>query len=213
MHKLLSQLLTRFAAAALTFAVALCATLSWRALPAPRLPPHTSAGAFAGLTQAAVETPMSPEHAAEAVGRYWIFRRGFAPTEHDIRRPLAIPAPDENLIAFGCVTLTVSLDDARRLRLNGDKAGSLHDPASLNVKLEGIFDEREANRAYKPGMEYRTELPSGERIDRTVIIDAAASSSYGEILELVSLLERTGANPIVLHTGDRRAYAWEAMPE
>ena len=213
MRKLLPQLLTRFAAAALTFTVAACAAFAWRTLPAPRLPPRSSAGVFAGLTQASVETPMWPEHAAEAADHYWIFRRGLSRSEHDIKRPVAIDAPDENLITFGCVTLVVSMDDARRLKLNLDHAGSLDDTAALYAKLTNIFGEREANRAFKPGMEYRTELPARERIDRTVIIDAPASSRYGEILELVSFLERTGANPVVLHTGDRRVYDQAAIPE
>jgi hypothetical protein len=213
MRKLLPQLLIRFAAFALAFAVAASATLLWRALPALRLSPGASAEIFAGLTQASIENPMWPEHAEDAAGDYWIFRRGLSASKADVNRPVAIPAPDDNLITFGCVTLIVSVDETRRLNLNLDHVGSLDDPAALSVKLASIFWERGANRAYKPGMEYRTELPSHERIDRTVIINAPASLRYGEILELVSLLERTGANPIVLHTGDSRIYQWELIPE
>lgn len=213
MRKLLSQLLTRFAVAALTFAVASSATLIWQTLPALRLPSDSSAEIFAVVTRAGVETPMWPKHAEEAAGHYWIFRRNFSKSKHDINRPVAIPAPDDNLITFGCLTLTVSVDETRRLNLNGDNAGSLDDPVALNAKLTSLFWEREVNRAYRQGMEYRTEIPSSERIDRTVIIDAPASLRYDEILELVSFLERTGANPVVLHTGDSRAYRWEVVVE
>jgi hypothetical protein len=209
MRKLLPPLLTRFAALALTFAVASCATLVWQMLPARRLPREPSADVFAGLTRAGVEFPMWTKHAEEAAGHYWIFRRDFSESKHDINRPVASPAPDDNLISFGCITLTVTVDETRRLHLNTDTVGSLDDPAALEVKLTSFFGEREDNRAYKPGMEYRTEIPSSERIDRTVVINAPASLRYGEILELVSFLERTGANPVVLHTGDSSAYRWE----
>lgn len=204
MHKLLLQLLTRFVALALTFAIASCATLVWRTLPALRSSPASSAEPFAVLTRATVMTPMWLENPEPAASHYWILRRSLPDSRPDINRPVAVYKPDDNLLTFGCVTLTVSIDDARNLNMNGDRLGSLNDPSPLGVTMTSYFREREKHRAYRQGMEDRTELPARERIDRTVILVAPASLRYGEILELVSFLERTGAAPVVLQIdGDR----------
>jgi biopolymer transport protein ExbD len=200
MNKLLSKLPTRFASFALAFVVGSCASLVWRALPALRRQP--AAERVAVLTRASVESPMWPERAETAAGHYWIFRRSVHVPQPGIERPVAVNLTDENLLSFGCVTLTVSVDKTRRLTLNGDAAGSLDDPAALHTRLASIYREREENRAYRSGMEQRADISAGERIDRTVILDAPASLGYGEILELVNSLERAGAKPVILQTGD-----------
>ncbi|MCA1565502.1 MAG: hypothetical protein LC803_07675 [Acidobacteria bacterium] len=213
MQKLLLQLLTRFVALALAFAVASCATLIWRVLPALRLSPGSSGEVFAVLTRATVMTPMWPENPEPAAGHYWILRRGFRDSRPDINRPVALSRRGDNSLTFGCFSLTVSIDDARSLNMHGDCLGSLNDPSPLGARLASIFWDREAHHSYIPGMEDRAELPARERIDRTVILHTPASLRYGEILELVNFLERAGATPVILQIGGDRGLPCLAIQE
>jgi hypothetical protein len=86
--------------------------------------------------------------------------------------------------------------------LNGDDAGSLGDPSKLAQLLTTFFHERELHRAYRPGMEHRPEVPLSGRIQKTVMLVAPAALKYGELIEFVSIVEQTGASPIVLQVGD-----------
>jgi hypothetical protein len=196
-RKLLARLLTRFAAFALAFAVATCAALLWRTVRAPRSSPDSSVALFAVLTRADAQNPVGAEGAGATAWHYWILRHSFAEAQPASNRPVASYRPETSLITFNCVTITVLVDDARRLHLQGESFGTLDEPAALGAKLASLFRDREVYRADKQGR----ELPVSGRIERTVIIYPADSLKYGEILELVNFLERTGATPIILQTG------------
>jgi hypothetical protein len=88
------------------------------------------------------------------------------------------------------------------LNLNTDAAGSLDDPSKLTIRVAEIFSERASNRAYRPGMEHRSELPSHERIEKTIIVAPSPTLSYGEVLEVLRLVEQAGARPVVLQVGE-----------
>jgi hypothetical protein len=200
MRRLTAHLWPRLVAFASAFVFALGTTSTWQSFRAP-VPSHHAPAELAGvLTPAIVETPW-PERFSLAWGEHWVFRRREIARELDVNRPIAAPAPDPSAVSFGCVTLRVTVDAARRLTLNGDDLGALDDPRGLTELLTAFFREREVNRAYKPGMEYRSDIPESERIERTVVIVASASLSYGEVLELLSLIERAGASPVVLQVG------------
>lgn len=201
MHKLTSHLLLRLAAAALSFAVALVATSAWRRLTV--FPTPGSSQTLIGVLSPAVITErMSPGGLMDKDSRFWILRRGQSTAEFDVNRPVDLQTFDENVIHTGCATLIVTLDEARKLKLNDEDTGSLDHPSELISTLSEFFRERELNRAYRPGMEYRSDIPTRERIEKTVLIMPSASLMYGDVLELVSILEQTGASPIVLQVGD-----------
>jgi len=203
MHKLISHVLPRLTAIALTFAVALVATFVGRILPVFQLPPDSPPELFGVLTPAVIGEPMWPVGLVSSKGQFWIFRRQASAAELDINQPVPLPTPSANSISTGCQTLAVTIDTARKLHLNNtDYVGSLDDPSALAVRLIEIFREREINRAYKPGMEYGSEIPSNERIEKTVVILPSASLTYAEVIELLSIIERTGANPVVLQVGE-----------
>jgi hypothetical protein len=200
-RKLTSHLLPRLLAVAFTFMGALLATSVWRiAFPQPS-PPDSSTEVVGILTPAIGENPW-PEPTGLAWGELWIFRREEVARELNINQPVAVPTPDANVVRFGCVTPRIVVNAERRLYLNTDEFGSIQDPSRLTEFLTKIFAERETHRAYKPGMEHRPDLPPHERIEKTVVVLPSAELTYGELMELLSRIERTGANPIVLQFGD-----------
>jgi hypothetical protein len=199
MRKLTAPLLLRLAAITLTFAVAVSITFVWRIVPVLRSP--DSSPSLIGVLTPAVVEPQPPVTASDETIN-WIFRRGQLAVEFDVMRPVALSTPDANVIDAGCATLVVTLDETRKLKLNMDDAGTIDDPSRLKTWLTHIFYEREINLAYRPGLEYRSEIPVRERIVKNIIIVPAASLKYGEVLQLLRIVEQAGADPIVLHTGD-----------
>ncbi|HEX8459233.1 MAG TPA: hypothetical protein VF656_18220 [Pyrinomonadaceae bacterium] len=200
MRKSTASLLSRLAAITLGFTVAVSVTFVWRIVPSLR--PLDSSMSLSGVLTPAGSEPSPWSAEVEDATINWIFRRGQLATEFDAARPVALPTPDANLISAGCATLVVTLDETRKLRLNTEDMGALDDPSKLKARLTEIFYEREINLAYRPGMEERSEIPTRERILKTIVIVPAASLKYGEVLRLVRVVEQTGAAPIVLHTGD-----------
>ncbi|HEY0082744.1 MAG TPA: hypothetical protein VGB61_08140, partial [Pyrinomonadaceae bacterium] len=153
MRRLTAHLLPRLIALVSTFVFALGTTSVRQSFHVPPPSSHDSPAQLAGvLTAATVETPW-PERFNLAWGEHWVFRRREIVRELDVNQPIAAPAPDPNAVSFGCVTLRVAVDAARRLTLNGDDLGSLDDPHRLTELLTAFLREREVNRAYKPGME------------------------------------------------------------
>jgi len=198
---LMRWVLLRLITIILTFAVALSVTFGWQLLPVFHSSPDSSQRLIGVLTPAIIE-PGWAGRLVETESPFWVFRRENLAAKFDVNYPVALPTPNVNLISTGCQTLVITMDEARKLKLNIDDVGSLNDPSLLERRLLGIFRERESYRAYKPGMEYRSELPSHERIEKTILIIAPSSLSYGEVLELVSIVEQTGASPVVLQAGD-----------
>ena len=98
------------------------------------------------------------------------------------------------------LTLLVEVRPDRSLLLNRDEYGSLDDPAALLKKLRDLFTSREAQRAYRQGMETRTDLPESERVEKTVLVHERGSIDQGELAKLVAELKATGANPVSVLT-------------
>jgi len=104
--------------------------------------------------------------------------------------------------AISCGLLVVTVDNNRRLSLRGLELGSLDDLRELQATLISIFAQRAAFRAYRPGLDLNSDIPEDERIEKTVLIKAPRSLSYGEVCDLIAVVKATGASPIGLVTED-----------
>src|SRR6266403_579526 len=72
------------------------------------------------------------------------------PTQRDPNEDLSRLKPNP-------LTLVVSISNDLQLKLNQDNIGSVNDTAPLSQKLTQVFQERKSQRAYKPGMETRSD--------------------------------------------------------
>ncbi len=112
-----------------------------------------------------------------------------------------LPAPPVNdpRVRPDINTLVVSIQPDRTLKLNNlTDVGTLEDLAPLSLKLRSVFAERLRNRAYRPDMVLRFDLPEQERIQKTVFIKAPRSIRYGEVTRVIDGLKGAGAQPIGL---------------
>jgi biopolymer transport protein ExbD len=115
----------------------------------------------------------------------------------------AEPQPQDNqMIKPNPLTLVVTVDSDMKLKLNTEDAGSVNEPAPLSGRLAQIFQDRRNNRAYKPGMESRMDLPEEERIEKTVFVKAPRSLKYGEVVKVIDAIKGAGANPVGLQIDD-----------
>lgn len=128
---------------------------------------------------------------------------GDAPSLFRVQIP-AEPDPNEDLSKLkpNPLTLVVSISPDLKLELNRQPAGTADDTATLTQTLTRVFQERRAQRAYKPGMETRTDVPEEERVERTIVVKAQRSTPYGRVVRLIDALKGAGANPIVLQIDD-----------
>ena len=112
-----------------------------------------------------------------------------------------LPAPPVNdpRVRPTDATLVVAIQPDRTLKLNNlTDVGTLEDLAPLSLKLRSVFAERLQNRAYRPDMVLRFDLPERERIEKTVFIKAPRSIRYGEVTRVIDGLKGAGAQPIGL---------------
>jgi len=116
----------------------------------------------------------------------------------------AEPDPNEDLrmLKPNPLTLVVSISGDLKLRLNMDDMGSVNDSAPLSVKLQQIFRQRKEVRAYKPGLETRTDLTEDERVEKTLTVKAPRSIKYGDVMKVIDAIKGAGAAPIVLQLDD-----------
>ncbi|HEY8185898.1 MAG TPA: biopolymer transporter ExbD, partial [Pyrinomonadaceae bacterium] len=77
------------------------------------------------------------------------------PTQRDPNEDLSQLKPNP-------LTLVVSISNDLQLKLNQDSLGSVNDTAPLSQKLVQLFQQRKETRAYKTGMETRTDVPESE---------------------------------------------------
>jgi biopolymer transport protein ExbD len=80
--------------------------------------------------------------------------------------------------------------------------GSVNDTAILSQKLRQVFQQRKEQRAYKPGMETRVEVPEEERIEKTVFIKAPRGMRYEDVVKVIDAIKGAGANPVGLQVDD-----------
>ena len=96
-------------------------------------------------------------------------------------------------------TLVVTIQQDRTLKLNNlSEMGTVDDLSPLSSKLRSIFEERTQQRAYRPDMLARLDVPESERIEKTVFIKAPRTMPYGEVIRVMDGLKATGAAPIGL---------------
>jgi biopolymer transport protein ExbD len=100
------------------------------------------------------------------------------------------------------LTLVVSISNDLQLKLNQDAMGSVNDTAILSQKLRQVFQQRKEQRAYKPGMETRVEVPEEERIEKTVFIKAPRGMRYEDVVKVIDAIKGAGANPVGLQVDD-----------
>jgi biopolymer transport protein ExbD len=96
----------------------------------------------------------------------------------------------------------VSISSDLQLRLNQDAMGSVNDTAPLSSKLRQVFQARKEQRAYKPGMETRVDVPEEERIEKTVFIKAPRGMRYEDVVKVIDAIKGAGANPVGLQVDD-----------
>ena len=117
------------------------------------------------------------------------------PTQRDPNEDLSQLKPNP-------LTLVVSISNDLQLKLNQDSIGSVNDTAPLSQKLLQLFQQRKETRAYKTGMETRTDLPEGDRIEKTVFVKAPRSTKYGDVVKVIDAIKGAGANPVGLQVDD-----------
>jgi biopolymer transport protein ExbD len=88
------------------------------------------------------------------------------------------------------------------LKLNQEDVGSVNDTSMLSGRLASVFRQRREQRAYKPGMETRTDLPEDERLERTVFVKAPRSLKYGDVVKVIDAIKGAGASPVGLQVDD-----------
>ena len=117
------------------------------------------------------------------------------PTQRDPNEDLSQLKPNP-------LTLVVSISNDLQLKLNQDSMGSVNDTAVLSQKLTQVFQQRKEQRAYKPGMETRTDVPEQDRIEKTVFIKAPRGLRYEEVVKVIDAIKGAGANPVGLQVDD-----------
>ena len=112
-----------------------------------------------------------------------------------------LPAPPQNTpnVNPNPWTLVVSIQPDRTLMLNSlSDMGTIDDMTPLSSKLQEVFQERLANRAYRPDMISRFDLSERDRIEKTVFIKAPRNFPYGEVTRVIDGLKGAGASTIGL---------------
>lgn len=112
------------------------------------------------------------------------------------------PNEDLSQLKPNPLTLVVTISPDLQLRLNQDSMGSVNDTGLLSQKLVQVFHQRKEQRAYKPGMETRSDLSEDERIEKTVFVKAPRSLKYGDVVKVIDALKGAGSNPVGLQVDD-----------
>src|SRR5215510_3658728 len=74
------------------------------------------------------------------------------PTQRDPNEDLSKLKPNP-------LTLVVSISPDLQIKLNADAMGSVNDTGPLSQRLAQVFEQRKLTRAYRVGMETRSDLP------------------------------------------------------
>ena len=117
------------------------------------------------------------------------------PTQKDPNEDLSKLKPNP-------LTLVVSISSDLGLKLNQDSIGSVNDTGPLSQKLRTVFQDRKTQRAYRVGMETRTDVPEEERIEKTVFVKAPRALKYGDVVKVIDAIKGAGASPVGLQVDD-----------
>ena len=112
--------------------------------------------------------------------------------------------PTENIqnLKPNPLTLVVSISTDLQIKLNQDSMGSVNDPSALAAKLQQVFQQRKEQRAYKVGMESRSDVPEDQRIEKTVFVKAPRALHYGDVVKVIDAIKGAGASPVGLQVDD-----------
>ena len=117
------------------------------------------------------------------------------PTQRDPNEDLSQLKPNP-------LTLVVTISPDLQLKLNQDDVGSVNDPSALAQRLAAVFAQRKDQRAYKVGMEARSDLKDDERIEKTVFVKAPRATKYGDVVKVIDAIKGAGATPVGLQVDD-----------
>ena len=117
------------------------------------------------------------------------------PTQRDPNEDLSKLKPNP-------LTLVVTISQDLQIKLNQDSLGSVNDTAPLAQKLAQTFRERKDQRAYKIGMENRSDLKEDDRIEKTVFVKAPRAAKYGDVVKVIDAIKGAGASPVGLQVDD-----------
>ena len=117
------------------------------------------------------------------------------PTQRDPNEDLSKLKPNP-------LTLVVTISQDLQIKLNQDNLGSVNDTAPLAQKLALTFKDRKEQRAYKIGMENRTDLKEDDRIEKTVFVKAPRAAKYGDVVKVIDAIKGAGASPVGLQVDD-----------
>lgn len=114
------------------------------------------------------------------------------------------PDPNEDISTLkpNPLMLVVTVTPDLKLKLNQEDYGSVNDPEPLRAMLFRVFQQRLEQRAYKPGLETRSDLSESERVEKTLIIKADRAIKYGDVIKVIDAVKGAGAAPIVLQIDD-----------
>src|SRR5687768_11247507 len=117
------------------------------------------------------------------------------PTQRDPNEDLSKLKPNP-------LTLVVTITPDLQLRLNQDSVGSVNDTGFLSARLTQVFKQRKEQRAYKVGMETRSDLTEDDRIEKTVFVKAPRATKYGDVVKVIDAIKGAGASPVGLQVDD-----------
>jgi len=117
------------------------------------------------------------------------------PTQRDPNEDLSKLKPNP-------LTLVVSISPDLQIKLNQDPLGSVNDTTPLAQKLALTFQQRKEQRAYKVGMETRSDVKEDDRIEKTVFVKAPRAARYGDIVKVIDAIKGAGASPVGLQVDD-----------
>ena len=117
------------------------------------------------------------------------------PTQRDPNEDLSKLKPNP-------LTLVVTISPDLQLKLNQDSVGSVNDTGALSSRLFQVFKQRKEQRAYKVGMETRSDLSEDERIEKTVFVKAPRATKYGDVVKVIDAIKGAGASPVGLQVDD-----------
>src|SRR6266508_3969177 len=103
------------------------------------------------------------------------------PTQRDPNEDLSKLKPNP-------LTLVVSIAPDLSIKLNQDSIGSVNDTTPLAQKLALVFHQRKEQRAYKVGMENRSDVKEDDRIEKTVFVKAPRAAKYGDVVKVIDAI-------------------------
>jgi biopolymer transport protein ExbD len=117
------------------------------------------------------------------------------PTQRDPNEDLSKLKPNP-------LTLVVTIAPDLSIKLNADSLGSVNDTTPLAQKLLLTFQQRKEQRAYKIGMEARSDVKEDDRIEKTVFVKAPRATKYGDVVKVIDAIKGAGASPVGLQVDD-----------